>query len=285
MSMDKKKFRLLIVDDEEEFLMSSSQALGRRDFVVDMAPNGVTALEKVESNQYDAVVLDVKMPDIDGIEVFRQIHRIRPNLPVLLLTGHSSIGDAFHTSKDGIADYLSKPIDMDELAKCINRAISAAAGREEMAEEGFPAIDTGEPVRVMIVDDEAELLDSLRKIFQRRNMEVTTAVSGEVALSMLQQALVDIIVLDVKMPGMDGLEVLRRVKQQYPSIEVILLSGHPSVEAALEGVRLGAGEYLKKPPDIDELVNTIRRLYLDRKRAHFEQQQKLIDEIRRRYPD
>ncbi|PKK83053.1 MAG: hypothetical protein CVT49_10490 [candidate division Zixibacteria bacterium HGW-Zixibacteria-1] len=284
--MDKgtKKYKLLLVDDEEEFLVSSSKALSRRGFEVDVAPNGVTALEKIDEIVFDAIVLDVKMPDIDGVEVFRQIHEKYPDMPVILLTGHASVGDAFQTSKEGITDYLAKPIDMDELAKRIHHAV-AAGKKAAAAESGFPLIDTGEPIRLMIVDDEIDFLDSLKKVLQRRNMEVITASGGEQALGMLRSELVDIMILDVKMPGMDGMEVLRHVKKDFPSVEIILLSGHPSVEAALEGVRLGASEYLKKPPDIDDLTETIRKLYQDKKRVYFEQQQKLIDEIRRRFPE
>lgn len=94
-----RKIKLLLVDDEEEFLTASSQALGRRGFDVEIAPNGVTALEMVEKSEFDVLVLDVKMPDIDGIEVFKQIRETLPDLPVVLLTGHSSIDDAFQTSK------------------------------------------------------------------------------------------------------------------------------------------------------------------------------------------
>jgi len=93
------------------------------------------------------------------------------------------------------------------------------------------------------------------------------------------------VVLDVKMPGMDGLEVLRRIKRDFPSVEVILLSGHPSVEAAVQGVKLGASEYMKKPPKIEDLAATIRWLYRSRQKAILEQQKKLIEEIRRRYPE
>jgi DNA-binding NtrC family response regulator len=194
------------------------------------------------------------------------------------------VGDAFQTSKEGITDYLAKPIDMDELAKRIHHAV-AAGKKADAAESGFPLIDTGEPIRLMIVDDEIDFLDSLKKVLQRRNMEVITASGGEQALGMLRSELVDIMILDVKMPGMDGMEVLQYVKKDFPSVEIILLSGHPSVEAALEGVRLGASEYLKKPPDIDDLTETIRKLYQEKKRVYFEQQQKLIDEIRRRFPE
>ena len=97
--------------------------------------------------------------------------------------------------------------------------------------------------------------------------------------------MVDVVVLDLKMPGMDGLEVLRRIKSGFPSVEVIILTGHPSVDTAMEVINLGGNEYLKKPPQIGELVMTIRKLYQARKEATLNRQRQLIDEIRRRYPD
>ena len=285
MVADEKKYRLLMVDDEEEFLISSSQALSHRGFIVDAALNGVTALEKIEEFEYDAVVLDVKMPDIDGIEVFHQIHKINPDLPVIILTGYSSVGDAFQTSKEGIADYLSKPIEMDELSGRIIQAISVFKKPQVLPENDLNFIEGEEPIRLMIVDDEIDFLDSMKPIFQRRGFSVTTASNGEEALSLLRDELVDVILLDVKMSGMDGLEVLRQTKKDFPSIDLILLSGHPSVEAAVEGVRLGASEYLKKPPDIERLIETIKRLRFDQQREYVLRQQQLIDEIRKRYPE
>lgn len=285
--MDKNmgRIKLLLVDDEEKFLRSSSQALDRRGFDVEVAPNGVTALEMVGRGGFDVVVLDVKMPDIDGIEVFRQIRETLPDLPVVLLTGHSSIDDAFLTSRDGIADYLSKPIDMDELSTRLHEVIRKARRRTKTDSEGPKPLGPAELIRVMLVDDEVEFLKALKKAFERRHMDVITAENGYEALRLLNESLVDVVVLDVKMPGMDGLEVLRRIKRDFPSVEVILLSGHPSVEAAVQGVKIGASEYIKKPPAVEDLASTIRELYQNRREAILEQQQKLIEEIRRRYPD
>jgi DNA-binding NtrC family response regulator len=284
--MDKQvKIKLLMVDDEEEFLISSSRALSRRGFEVDMAPNGVTALEFIDRQKFDVIVLDVKMPDIDGIEVFRQIREKQPDMPVVLLTGHSSIDDAFQTSKDGIADYLAKPIDIDKLAEVINRVISNADARTKDRSRLADYRETDEPIKVMLIDDEADFLESMRKVLQRRNMEVVTAENGPDALSLLKDNLVDVAIVDIKMQGMDGLEVLKRIKRSFPSIEVILLTGHPSVETAMEGIKLGANEYMKKPPDIDELAGTIRKLYRNRQEIIIQQQKLLIEEIRRRYPE
>lgn len=278
----KKIIRLLLVDDEESFLLSSARVLERRGFSVDIAPNGVSALEKIEAKEYDAVVLDVKMPDIDGIEVFNHIHRINEALPVILLTGHGSFEDAFETSKAGIADYLSKPIDMDELAEKIHTAVSVAADRSVDEPLAPPAEDL---VRVLLVDDEVGLLQSMKKILERRGMQVSTADRGEAALALLEESPVDVVVLDLKMPGMDGQEVLRRIKNRFPTIEVIILTGHPSVESALEVIKLGANEYMKKPPSIEELVGTIRRLYDLRQQTIEKRRHDLIEEIRRRFPD
>jgi len=282
---DDEKYRILLVDDEEEFLTASSPALLRRNLDVDVAPNGVTALEMVEKNQYDVIVLDVKMPDIDGIEVFRIIHDKYPDLPVILLTGHASIDDAFLTSRDGIADYLSKPIDMDDMAERIFEVVGK--WREKVradAEEPKTAGDLS-TVRVMLIDDEVEFLKSMSRVLERRNMEVLTADSGELGLTLLKECPVDVVVLDVKMPEMDGLEVLRLMGRDHPSVQVIMLTGHPSHDAAMEAIKLGAHEYLEKPPDVHKLATTIRKLFEHRQRLLEQQQQELIREIRRRYPD
>lgn len=284
MNENNKKNRVLLVDDEEDFLTASSQALQRRGLEVDVAPNGVTALELVDAKQYDVIVLDVKMPDIDGIEVFRIIRRKYPNLPVILLTGHSSADDAFQTSKDGIADYLSKPIDMDDMAARIGEVVLKFKQRESEDHEPPPP-DSSVPVRVILIDDEVRFLDSMKRVLERRNLDVDTAESGEQGLTLLKEKLVDVVVLDIKMPGLGGLEVLRRIKTYYPSVQVIMLTGHPSYVTAMEAIKQGAHEYLEKPPDIEKLAATIRRLFEYRQSQIQQQQAELVKDIRRRYPD
>jgi DNA-binding response OmpR family regulator len=239
----------------------------------------------VGRGEFDVVVLDVKMPFLDGIQVFLHIRETMPDLPVVLLTGHGSIDDAFRTSKNGVADYLSKPVDIDELSARLHEVAGKAKHRPERTGERTTPVDSAEMIRVMLVDDEMDFLESLKKVFERRNMDVITACSGYDALELLKKSLVDVVVLDVKMPGMDGLEVLRRIKKDFAGVQVVLLSGHPSVEAAVQGVNLGASEYIKKPPEIEALAATIRELYRNRQEAILERQKKLIEEIRRRYPE
>jgi DNA-binding NtrC family response regulator len=107
---------------------------------------------------------------------------------------------------------------------------------------------------VLLVDDEGEFLDTLVKRIQKRNVNAAGVNSGEDALAYLSRNPVDVVVLDVRMPGMDGIETLRALKRQYPLTEVIMLTGHASLEVAIEGMELGAFDYLMKPVEIDDLL-------------------------------
>jgi len=118
-----------------------------------------------------------------------------------------------------------------------------------------------EPFDVLLVDDETEFLETLVKRIKKRNVNVHGAKSGEEALSFLENQAVDVVVLDVRMPGLDGIETLRKLKKDHPLIEVIMLTGHASLEVAIEGMELGAFDYLMKPVDIDDLLYKLQDAY------------------------
>lgn len=109
-------------------------------------------------------------------------------------------------------------------------------------------------ISVLLVDDEREFLDVLTKRLRKRKLKLTTANSGPEALQIIREVAVDVVVLDMKMPHMDGLQTLREIKKLKPSVEVIMLTGHADVDSAVEGLELGAFDYLMKPVDIDELL-------------------------------
>jgi DNA-binding NtrC family response regulator len=111
-----------------------------------------------------------------------------------------------------------------------------------------------EGFNVLLVDDEGEFLDTLVKRIQKRKVNAKGVKSGEEALAFLENNPVDVVVLDVRMPGMDGIETLRALKRQHPLTEVIMLTGHASLEVAIEGMELGAFDYLMKPVEIDDLL-------------------------------
>ena len=118
-----------------------------------------------------------------------------------------------------------------------------------------------ETCRVLLVDDEKDFLEVLIRRLGKRQVKVDGVSTGEEALQYLQVRPIDVAVLDVKMPGMDGITLLRELKKLNPLIEVIMLTGHASLEVALEGMRSGAFDYLMKPAEIDELLYKIQDAY------------------------
>jgi DNA-binding NtrC family response regulator len=109
-------------------------------------------------------------------------------------------------------------------------------------------------MKLLLVDDESDFRNTLLKRMQRRNVDVQGVDSGASALSWLETHPTDVVILDVRMPGMDGIETLREIKKHHPLTEVIMLTGHASIEVAIEGMEMGAFDYLMKPMDMDELL-------------------------------
>ncbi|MBW2065403.1 MAG: response regulator [Deltaproteobacteria bacterium] len=116
-------------------------------------------------------------------------------------------------------------------------------------------------IRVLLVDDEKEFLDTLSERLTIRGYDVTTVLSGEEAVEKIEHYNFDVVILDVLMPGMDGVATLREIKRIKPLTEVIMLTGHGTVETAIEGMKLGAYDYLMKPCSTEELVSKIERAY------------------------
>ena len=121
-----------------------------------------------------------------------------------------------------------------------------------------------ETIKIMLVDDEERFLATTEKLLTKKGVDVTTAASGAKALEILQNKHIQVVILDVKMPGMDGNETLKEIKRQFPLVEVIMLTGHATVESAIDGLKSGATDYLMKPTDIDELMTKTREAFQKR---------------------
>jgi two-component system OmpR family response regulator len=118
-----------------------------------------------------------------------------------------------------------------------------------------------EKFRVLIVDDEDDFREAIIKRLRARKVDVEGADSGSKSLEMLANQEFDVIVLDVKMPGMDGIETLREIKLKKPLVEVIMLTGHASVESGIQGMQLGAFDYVMKPVALDDLMDKLRQAH------------------------
>jgi two-component system, OmpR family, response regulator len=115
--------------------------------------------------------------------------------------------------------------------------------------------------RVLLVDDEEDFRETLQKRLRNRKLQVETAENGYKALEILQAQDFDVVILDVKMPGLDGIDTLKEIKIKKPDVEVIMLTGHASVESGIQGMQLGAFDYVMKPVPLDELLDKMRQAY------------------------
>lgn len=115
------------------------------------------------------------------------------------------------------------------------------------------------PSHILLVDDEKDFVEMLSLRLKENDENVLAAHSGQECLETLEKTTVDVVVLDVKMPGMDGIETLKEIKKRHPLVEVIMLTGHGTIQSAVEGMKLGAFDFLLKPADFKELTEKIKR--------------------------
>ena len=136
-------------------------------------------------------------------------------------------------------------------------------------------------IKLLMVDDEVKFLESISKRLVLKNFDVTTAVNGKEAIESAEKGFFDVAVVDFQMPGMDGTQVLRTLKEKHKYLEIIMLTGHATVDSAVECTKLGAFKYLEKPYDFENLVEAIQEAYEARLKKKFEHNQKRMEEIQK----
>jgi DNA-binding NtrC family response regulator len=110
------------------------------------------------------------------------------------------------------------------------------------------------PIDIVIVDDEEDFVEMLAKRLENEGHNVRTALSGERGLELLDETECDVVILDIRMPGMDGITALKAIKRDHPAVEVIMLTGHGTIDTAVEGLKSGAFDYVQKPANFDDML-------------------------------
>jgi DNA-binding NtrC family response regulator len=134
-------------------------------------------------------------------------------------------------------------------------------------------------IKLLIVDDEEKFLESIAKRLEMRDFDVRTATRGEQAIEIAREEKFDLALLDLKMPGMDGKQVLEILKQEHKHIEVIILTGHGSVDSAVDCTKLGAFGYLPKPYELEKLLETLQQAFQVRMEKKFKQDEARMDKL------
>ncbi|MBW1675087.1 MAG: response regulator [Deltaproteobacteria bacterium] len=348
--------KILVVDDEVSAGRSIEKILAKKGFIVDVALDANEGLKKIEKELFELVLLDIMMPQVNGIELLSIIKERWPNLKVMMVTGYPSIETAVDATRLGALDYISKPFTPAEIREKVDEALGEGLGGKVipfrpvadevpasfcplgeqeceiyakkgrscktkdgicpkikkarlkakgrptfLAEEiGKSAIDidlpfdynevarytspayvnaldsSGVPMvnweelpeevpapvsEILVIDDEVVVGNSIRKILTPKGYHVEHAETPDAAMEILSERPVDMVLLDMKIPGVKGLDLLRTIKEENPTTPVVMITGYATVETAVESIKLGATDYVPKPFTPNEIHQAVERSF------------------------
>ena len=264
---------ILIVDDEQLICDLLRAVLGRQGHEVITASNGREGLELFKKHRPRFTLLDLRMPEMNGIEVLKNIRAIDPKAAVMILTAWGSDALERQARQLGVMDFLSKGLALDVLVAAMERALPkpvkapaaapAAAPSTAPAAPGAPAAVVPTPASaamdsILVVDDEAPICELLQRFLSLRGYRVRAASDGPQALASVEQEVPQLIVLDMNMPGMNGVEVLRKLRERKYAGGVILLTTGQDDKLLEEALDLGSVDVMGKPVDLERLALAIQ---------------------------
>jgi two-component system, NtrC family, response regulator HydG len=240
--MTDKHPTILVVDDDVDTLQNLSDILTDIGYKVETASNGPAALEMVRNKAYDVALLDFKMPGMDGLTLYREIRKLRADTVAMVVTAYATTETVSEAKEAGLWQVLSKPVDVTRLLPLVEEAVR-------------------QPL-VMVVDDDHELCESLWDVLRERGFRVALAHDVRETADQLQGGRFQVVLIDMKLPGGDGRQVLGLVQQANPQARTVLITGYRSeMEELVQGAMdEGADAVCYKPFDVPGLLKTIRRL-------------------------
>lgn len=264
---------ILIVDDERLICDLLRAVLGRQGHEVITASNGREGLELFKQHKPRFTLLDLRMPEMNGIEVLKHIRAIDPKAAVMILTAWGSDALEQQARQLGVMDFLSKGLALDVLVAAMERALPkpaqapaaapAASPSQAAAAPGAPAAEVLPTVQaatdsILVVDDEPQICELLQRFLSLRGYRVRAVPDGPQALAAVEQEVPQLVVLDMNMPGMNGVEVLRKLRAKKYGGGVILLTTGQDEKLLQEALDLGSVDVMGKPVDLERLALAIQ---------------------------
>lgn len=237
--------RILVVDDETNMRATLADILGDEGYLIDTATDGLSAVDMCEKQNYDVVLLDVRMPGIDGVEAFRRIHRYDESIRVVMMSAYSMDDLKRAVLDEGAIAFLSKPLDIENVIGLI----------QDVRETS-----------ILVVEGDADTADQLRVSLKEQSYWVKVTSSPHDALELTEQIHFDIVLIDTQLPGMNGLELYLAIKKvSSGSVAIMVSSEEEEFERlAKEAVRQTAYTMVHKPVDMDNLSHLLKRVVRQR---------------------
>ncbi len=238
---EEDKLCILVVDDEPLMAKTIADILRVKDYDAETAFSGSEAVRKVGLRPFDAVLMDIKMPEVNGVEAFVKIKFIAPELPVVMMTAYSTDALVSQAREQGVLGVLIKPLDFTAILSFLS-----SLKREHV---------------IFIVDDDYEFCMTLTGILQKRNIKVRYETDPFRVMDGIKPE-EDVVLLDMKLNGITGLDVLQEIREKYPYLPVILITGYAGEMGSLveKGLELSAFAYLYKPLELEKLFSLLEEL-------------------------
>jgi CheY-like chemotaxis protein len=233
---------ILVVDDEVDTCRNLSDILSDLGYRVDVAHDGPSALELVRRHAYDVALLDLKMPGMDGLALYREIKRLRAGTVAIIVSAYASSATAEEALTAGAWKVVAKPVDFPQLLRLVQEAV-------------------GQPL-VLIVDDDPDLCAALWDLLRDRHFRVAVAHDETAAATQLRDTAFQVVLIDMKLPQGDGNSVFRLVRQSNPQARTVVITGHRTEldELVRRVVNEGADAVCYKPFDVSALLGTLEKL-------------------------
>ena len=251
--------KILVIDDDRMNCELIQSVFTRHGYQVLSATSGIEGLTLFRQQAPRVTILDLRMPEMDGLTVLKEIRAYDPHAPVIILGGGATEEQENQARGLRVTDFIRKGLSLDVLVECVNRVVQLPAKSVPAVRgvAGSAAVaDTGETI--LVVDDEPLVRDLLVQFLSLRGYRAFGVKDGIEALSMVEQAPPDLILLDLLMPGMDGVEVLRQLRQREYRGEVIIITGSHDEDSLDEAWAMGPQEVIGKPIDLEQLLMSIQ---------------------------
>jgi DNA-binding NtrC family response regulator len=256
----KRTPRILVVDDDDRIrslLVDTLSALGYNSLG---AKNGEEALSLLLTEKLDLVITDIRMPKVNGLTLLKNIKNQNPLMPVLIITGYNLAFAKERALESGADGFLAKPFRIGKIEELIQKALGIKT----------PVPDE-RPYRlkkILVVDDDDELRNMLLEVLSSLDYFPIGVEDGEQALNQLKIQDFSLVISDIRMPNMDGLTLLKNIKQASPELPVVMITGFPSTCPVQKAMQEGADGYLAKPFRIEKIDQLMRDILYEEGQAH-----------------
>ena len=237
--MTAKKAKILVVDDMKGMRLTLAVTIEELGYDVTGVEDGYQAIDAVKKAHFDLIFMDIKMPGINGVQTFREVKKISPGTVVVMMTGFAVEDLVKEALEEGASSVIYKPFDLEKVISLVQSVLKT--------------------VLILVVDDRTSDRTVLSEILKTKGYRVSEADDGDKAIRMVKDRHYDVIFMDIKLPGKDGVSIFQEIKAIDPDARVIFITGFVLEDSIRQALEAGAYPIAYKPLDLENLLTLVEQ--------------------------